>query len=122
MSMRVFIMVAVLIIPVMLFGVSCKKETPAPKELAFESSLQDSMSERPFYAEAEEDGDGTTYESEEEEGEDENVGYESEEEEGEDQDAGYEPEEEDDEDTGYEPEEESGDEEPTHESDTDEQA
>lgn len=108
MSMRVFIMAVALIIPVMLFGVSCEKETPASKELAFESSLQDSMSQQRLYAEVTEDEEGTTYESEEGEGEDE--------------DAGYEPEEEEDEDAGYEPEEESEDEEPTHGSDADENA
>jgi hypothetical protein len=122
MSMRVFIVVAALIIPVMLFGVSCQKEMPASKKLAFEPSLQDSMSEQRLYAEFAEDEDGTAYESEEEEGEDQDAGYESEEEEGEDQDAGYEPEEEKSDDTGYEPEEDGEDEEPIHESDTDEQA
>jgi hypothetical protein len=105
--MRVFVVVAVLIIPVMLFGVSCKKETPESKELAFEGSLQGSMSRPSLYAEADEDEGGAMYESEEEEGEDQDVGYESEEEE----DVGYEPE-----------EEESEDEDPTTGSDEDEQA
>jgi hypothetical protein len=109
--MRVFIVVAVLIIPVMLFGVSCKKETPASQELAFESSLEVSMSKQPLYAEAEEDEAGTAYESEEEEGEDQDAGYESDEEEGEDQDVGHEPE-----------QEEGEEEDPTHGPDTDEQA
>jgi hypothetical protein len=106
--MRAFIVVAVLVIPVMLFGVSCKKETPESKELAFERVLQDSMSGQLLYAEAEEHEAGTAYEPEEQEGEDQYSGYESEEEEGED--------------VGYEPEEEGEDEEPAYESDEDEQA
>jgi hypothetical protein len=106
--MRAFVVVAVLIIPLMLFGVSCKKETPESKELAFERSLQNSMSGQLLYAEAEEDDAGASYGSEEQESEGADVGYESDEEESED--------------VGYEPEEEGEDEEPTHESDEDEQA
>ena len=108
MNMRAFMVVAVLVIPAMLFGVSCKKETPESKELAFERALPDSTSGQLLYAEAEEHEAGTSYESEEQEGEDTDAGYESETEEGED--------------TGYEPGEESEDEESTQESDEDEQA
>jgi hypothetical protein len=50
---KVFIVVAILVIPVMLLGVSCKNEESASKELAFEPALQDSMTTgQPLYAEA----------------------------------------------------------------------
>jgi hypothetical protein len=106
---KVFIVVAILVIPVMLLGVSCKNEESASKELAFEPALQDSMTTgQPLYAEAEEDDTGASYESEEQEGQDTDAGYEFEEEEGED--------------PGYEPEEGTGDEEPAYEPEEDEHA
>jgi len=111
MHMRVFkafTVVAILVIPLMLFGVSCKKEESASRELGFERALQSSLSGQLLYAEAEEDDAGAAYESEGQEGDDEDAGYESEEEE--------------DEDAGYEPDEEGGDEEPTYESEEDENA
>lgn len=105
---RVFFVVAVLIIPVMLFGVSCKKEAPESKEVAVERPLQDAMSGQLLYAEAEEEESEATYESEEGESDD--------------QDAAYESDEEEDQDAGYEPDEENQDEEPTYESEDDEHA
>lgn len=105
---RAFIVVAILIIPMMLFGVSCKKETPESKELAVERSLQKSMSGQLLYAEADEDDSGASYESEEQEGAD--------------ADAGYESDEQEDEGTVYQPGDENEDQEPTYEPEEDEHA
>ena len=107
-AFRAFVVVAILIIPVMLFGVSCKKETPESKELAVERSLQNSMSGQLLYAEAGDDDSGAWNESEEQEGADEDAGYESDEQE--------------DEGDVYQPGEENEDQEPTYESNEDENA
>jgi len=116
MSMRAFVVVMVLVIPLFLFSSACDKEQPTSEEPVVEHATGQ-VGEEPGQSEmlSDEDVDDR---SGEDEGEDES--YESDE--GEDEDIGYEPEEEETDESDESEEGESEDEDTVYESEPDEQA
>jgi hypothetical protein len=140
MSVRAFVAVMVIVIPVFLFSSSCDKEQPTSEELAVEHSSLNQVDEElgqpgflpneymdrgededAAYRLAEDEGEDEGYDLYE--GEDEGTPYEHDQDGGEDESIGFEPETEDA-DESYEPEEEEVEDEgdTVYESDEDEQA